>query len=261
MSRRFLLGLGALAITTSVVMASSISFEPSDSLASAAERFTENELHLPAGTVHAVAIDRRVTLGECKGGFEFDFPFGTKTTLEVKCPDRSVNHRYVTMTLPSGETVSTATHDVSSKTPTGANLPSVWVAAHDLPYGKVLSGDDLVLSSDNPRKAQGISALADLLGTTLTRPITTGMVVSRADIRATQIIKRQMPVMAYSEFAGGQVTSKMVALQAGAVGDFIELENPQSGRKRFGQIQNDGTVRLGGPEIQKNLVAGAKVAP
>jgi flagella basal body P-ring formation protein FlgA len=53
----------------------------------------------------------------------------------------------------------------------------------------------------------------------------------------------------------------MVALQAGAVGEFIELENPQSGRKRYGQIQSDGTVRLGGPEIQKNLVAGAKVGP
>jgi flagella basal body P-ring formation protein FlgA len=261
MNRRFQLGLGILAITTNVVMASPFSYSPSDSLALIAERYTENELHLVAGSVHAVAINRRVTIGECASGFEFKYPFGTKTTLEIVCPDSSVNHRYVTMTLPIGESNQSVALLSEPKPSPSVNIPSVWVASHDLPYGKVLSADDLVLSSDHPKKSQGISSLADLIGTTLTRPLTTGSLVARADIRPTQLVKRQMPVLAYSEFAGGQVTSKMVALQAGAAGDYIELENPQSGRKRYGQIQSDGTVRLGGPESQKNLLAGAKVAP
>jgi len=257
------LSLGIWAMTASVVMAASVSFEPTMSLADVAERYTEYELHAIPGSVHAVAIDRRVLLGCCPSAFEFKYPFGTKTTLEVMCPDTPTQHRYVTMTLPSGDAMisKSIASNGNSEPSTPAPTAPVWVASHDLAYGTVLGKDDLVLGKDNPKKPQGIPNLADLVGYTLTRPLTTGSVVARPDIRATQIVKRQMPVMAYSSFDGGQVTSKMVALQDGAVGDFIEVQNPQSGRKRYGQIQSDGTIRLGGPEIQKNLVAGAKVAP
>jgi flagella basal body P-ring formation protein FlgA len=52
-------------------------------------------------------------------------------------------------------------------------------------------------------------------------------------------------VTAWSEFAGGRVNSKLIALQNGKAGDWIELENPQSGRKLRGRVQSDGSVRLG----------------
>lgn len=262
MNFRFTLALGVWVIAANVSAAQPpFQADPTESLARVAERFTEQDQHWASDSVHAVAIDRRVKLGECASGFEYKFPFGVKTTLEILCPDNPNAHRYVTMDLPKNATASPLTGRAPSAAPGQQLGGALWVAARDLPYGTVLSAGDLVQSSPGAQSGQGLAAPTDLLGSTLVRQIPLGSAVGRTDVRPTLIIKRQMPVMAYSEFAGGQISSKMVALQAGAAGDFIDLENPQSGRKRYGQIQSDGTVRLGGPEIQKNIMAGVKVTP
>jgi flagella basal body P-ring formation protein FlgA len=262
MNFRFTLGLGVWAMAANVAAAQPpFQADPTESLARVAERFTEQDQHYASDSVHAVAIDRRVKLGECASGFEYKFPFGVKTTLEILCPDNPNAHRYVTMDLPRIAPTSPLPGRSPATSPSPLLGGAMWVAARDLPFGTVLAAGDLTQSSKDQQPVQGLGGPTDLLGGTLVRQIPAGSVVGRADIRPTLIIKRQMPVMAYSEFAGGQISSKMVALQAGAAGDFIELENAQSGRKRYGQIQSDGTVRLGGPEIQKNIMAGVKVTP
>ncbi|MEY4357546.1 MAG: Chaperone for flagella basal body P-ring formation, partial [Pseudomonadota bacterium] len=57
--------------------------------------------------------------------------------------------------------------------------------------------------------------------------------------------KRKKIVVASSVFDGGRVSTQLVAQQDGKAGDWIELENPQSGRKLRGQVQVDGSVLLG----------------
>jgi flagella basal body P-ring formation protein FlgA len=52
------------------------------------------------------------------------------------------------------------------------------------------------------------------------------------------------------------VVSRLVALQNGKSGDWITLENPQSGRKIRGLVQDDGTVKVGG---RMNSSADAQV--
>jgi hypothetical protein len=126
------------------------------------------------------------------------------------------------------------------------------VAARDMAIGAVLSADDLELQ-DLPVKGRAFSSTlsdpASLVGLSLTRSVRKGESLGRADARSTQVIKRNSPVSAWSAFPGGRVVTRLVAMQNGKAGEWITLENPQSGRKIKGLVQDDGTVKVGGGMI------------
>jgi len=214
-----------------------------ESLASAAETFVEQSLSLPEGSVRAHSVDPKLSLGECESGWQWSFPYETRTTVQVICAaSPSMPKRFVAINLPNldgGQRQSIAVRTTDS---------AIVVAAKDLPYGHVLAEQDLTVSVVE-RHGRPLSAtLSDpvtLVGLTLTRPLRQGEPVGRPDARAHTLVKRSAMVTAWSEFAGGRVNSKLLALQNGKAGDWIELENPQSGRKLRGRVQSDGSVRLG----------------
>ena len=214
-----------------------------ESLASAAETFVEQSLSLPEGSVRAHSVDPKLSLGECESGWQWSFPYETRTTVQVICAaSPSMPKRFVAINLPNldgGQRQSIAVRATDS---------AIVVAAKDLPYGHVLAEQDLTVSVVE-RHGRPLSAtLSDpvaLVGLTLTRPLRQGEPVGRPDARAHTLVKRSAMVTAWSEFAGGRVNSKLIALQNGKAGDWIELENPQSGRKLRGRVQSDGSVRLG----------------
>ena len=214
-----------------------------ESLASAAETFVEQSLSLPEGSVRAHSVDPKLSLGECESGWQWSFPYETRTTVQVICAaSPSMPKRFVAINLPNldgGQRQSIAVRATDS---------AIVVAAKDLPYGHVLAEQDLTVSVVE-RHGRPLSAtLSDpvtLVGLTLTRPLRQGEPVGRPDARAHTLVKRSAMVTAWSEFAGGRVNSKLLALQNGKAGDWIELENPQSGRKLRGRVQSDGSVRLG----------------
>lgn len=214
-----------------------------ESLASAAETFVEQSLSLPEGSVRAHSVDPKLSLGECASGWQWSFPYETRTTVQVICAaSPSMPKRFVAINLPNldgGQRQSIAVRATDS---------AIVVAAKDLPYGHVLAEQDLTVSVVE-RHGRPLSAtLSDpvaLVGLTLTRPLRQGEPVGRPDARAHSLVKRSAMVTAWSEFAGGRVNSKLIALQNGKAGDWIELENPQSGRKLRGRVQSDGSVRLG----------------
>lgn len=214
-----------------------------ESLASAAETFVEQNLSLPEGSVRAHSVDPKLSLGECGSGWQWSFPYETRTTVQVICAaSPSMPKRFVAINLPNldgGQRQSIAVRTTDS---------AIVVAAKDLPYGHVLAEQDLTVSFVE-RHGRPLSAtLSDpvaLVGLTLTRPLRQGEPVGRPDARAHTLVKRSAMVTAWSEFAGGRVNSKLLALQNGKAGDWIELENPQSGRKLRGRVQSDGSVRLG----------------
>jgi len=214
-----------------------------ESLASAAETFVEQSLSLPEGSVRAHSVDPKLSLGECESGWQWSFPYETRTTVQVSCAaSPSMPKRFVAINLPNldgGQRQSIAVRTTDS---------AIVVAAKDLPYGHVLAEQDLTVSVVE-RHGRPLSAtLSDpvtLVGLTLTRPLRQGEPVGRPDARAHTLVKRSAMVTAWSEFVGGRVNSKLLALQNGKAGDWIELENPQSGRKLRGRVQSDGSVRLG----------------
>ncbi|MGA0800559.1 MAG: flagellar basal body P-ring formation chaperone FlgA [Steroidobacteraceae bacterium] len=229
-----------------------------ESLASAAETFVEQSLSLPDGSVRAHSVDPRLSLGECESGWQWSFPYDTRTTVQVTCSGTpSTPKRFVAINLPNLDGVqrqSIAARSVES---------AIVVAARDMPYGHVLGEQDLTVSVVG-RHGRPLSAtLSDptaLIGLTLTRPLRQGEPVGRPDARAHTLVKRSASVIAWSEFAGGRVNSKLIALQNGKAGDWIELENPQSGRKLRGRVQADGSVRLGSQRsVKTSAIASTKV--
>jgi flagella basal body P-ring formation protein FlgA len=231
-----------------------------ESLASAAETFVEHSLSLPEGSVRAHSVDPKLSLGECESGWQWSFPYETRSTVQVICnASPSIPKRFVAINLPN---LVGAQRQAVAARPTDA---AIVVAAKDLPYGHVLAEQDLAVSVV-PRHGRPLSGtLSDpsaLVGLTLTRPLRQGEPVGRPDARSHTLVKRSAMVTAWSEFAGGRVNSKLIALQNGKAGDWIELENPQSGRKLRGRVQTDGSVRLG---VQRSVgtssIAGTKVPP
>jgi len=215
------------------------------SLAKAAEAFVETALALPSGSARAHGVDPRLSLGECSTDWQWSFPYDNHHTVQVVCPESSqAARRFVAIQLPD---LNGRSHGRQALAASNESRQTV-VAARDLPFGHIISEADLTVI-DLPRNGRPLSAtLSDrgaLLGMTLTRPLREGEPIGRADARAHTLVKRSALVSAWSEFSGGRVVSKLVALQNGKAGDWIELENPQSGRKLRGQIQNDGSVRLG----------------
>lgn len=214
-----------------------------ESLASAAETFVEQSLSLPQGSIRAHSVDPKLSLGECESGWQWSFPYEAHTTVQVVCTaSPSIPKRFVAINLPN---LAGAQRQTVAARPSDA---AIVVAAKDLPYGHVLAEQDLTVSVVE-RHGRPLSATlsdpAALVGLTLTRPLRQGEPVGRPDARSHTLVKRSAMVTAWSEFAGGRVNSKLIALQNGKAGDWIELENPQSGRKLRGRVQSDGSVRLG----------------
>ena len=214
------------------------------SLAKAAELFAARSAELPPGSVQAVAIDHQLPLGNCPSGWQWSFPYEARTTVQVSCtasPTPSRRLVAVRYLLDDPHLADTRSTPPSAK--------RYVVAARDLQVGSILSADDLEVIDALPKDRVFASTLSDpdaLVGLSLTRPVRRGESLGRADARNVQLIKRNAPVSAWSAFPGGRVSAKLVALQNGKAGEWILLENPQSGRKIRGLVQTDSTVRISG---------------
>lgn len=215
------------------------------SLAEAAERFAERSASLPTGSVQAQSIDRQIPLGNCASGWDWSFPYEARTTVQVSCTaSPNPSRRFVAVRYPSS--------------PAAASPQRTFViATRDLAVGSVLGVDDLALSSIPAKERAFSSTLSDpaaLIGLALTRSVREGEPLGRADARSVQIVKRNSSVSAWSAFPGGRVVAKLTALQNGKVGEWIEVENPQSGRRMRGLVQADGSVRIGITQVMTTRV-------
>jgi len=220
------------------------------SLAEAAERFAERSASLPEGTVQAQSIDRQIPLGNCASGWMWSFPYEARTTVQVSCTaSPTPSRRFVAVRYPSSD----SRMDVS---PSSVGTQKNFVAAaRDLTVGTVLGIDDLEVLSVSPKERVLTSTLSDpaaLVGLALTRSVRQGEVLSRADARGVQVVKRNTSITAWSVFPGGRVNAKVIALQNGKVGEWIDVENSQTGRRLRGVIQADGTVRINGSANSPN---------
>jgi len=138
------------------------------------------------------------------------------------------------------------------------------VATRDLPFGHRLTSGDI---REQPlgagvRPSATLSSPEQVVGQTLTRAVRQGDPLGRADLRAAVVIKRNSIIMGWSDFSGGRVSAKLLALDNGKIGEWIDLENPQSGRRLRGEVQTDGSVRLGSAGASTSTMASdaAKVS-
>jgi hypothetical protein len=227
-----------LAGCSSLLVPAAAQSDPALTLANAAERFAETALKLPAGSVTAVTINNQLPLGACATGWQWSFAFSTHNTVKAHCPGAAGPDKFVSLRLPA-------------PAETKAQATSVAVVLNrDLPYGHSLTREDLVtkqLASGTASAANALGNPEDLVGKSLTRHMRAGEAVGRADIQAMVVVRRNESVTGWSYFSGGRVGTKLTALQDGKAGQRIDLENPLSKRKLRGEVQPDGTIRLGAP--------------
>lgn len=249
--------VGVVCAALAVVIAFDVKAE---SLAEAAEHFAEVSLNLPKGSVRAHSVDRNVSLGECLSGWHWSFPYESKTTVRVSCKGTSGGSeqaRFVLLHLSQDLSPAFAPQ-LSGK----LDEKQIVVAMRDLPVGHLIGDADinlLNLTGPNSQRAGLVSDPLLIVGKSLTRSVRRGESIGLADARYATIVRRNTSVLAWSEFSGGRVLAKLVAMQDGKAEEWINLENPQSGRKLRGQIQRDGTVRLGiGSESLGSKVVQAK---
>lgn len=210
-------------------------------LAEAAEQFAEQSLALPAGSAHAQSIDRQLFLGRCESGWIWSFPYEARTTVQVSCMASPLIRRFVSMRYDA------AAFGSSIASSQDARQRHYVAATRDLVVGHVLSADDLEISDEWPKARPFSSTLSDpasLIGLTLTRSIRRGEALGRADARPGFVVKRNAVLTGRYSFPGGQVYAKLVAMENGKAGDWIGLENPQSGRRLKGRVLADGTVEV-----------------
>lgn len=213
-------------------------------LAEAAERFAEQTLALPTGSAHAQSIDRQLPMGRCDSGWNWSFPYEARTTVQVSCTASPSARRFVSMRYDSatnGKSNAAVASDDSRRR-------SYVAATRDMPLGHVLTADDLEVTSDLSKGRSFTSTLSDpasLIGLALTRSIRSGEALGRADARPSIVVKRNSSLTGSYSFPGGQVYAKLIAMENGKAGDWIDLENPQSGRKLRGRVMPDGTVEIG----------------
>ena len=212
------------------------------SLAESAERFAEHSASLPEGSVQALSIDRKVPLGTCSSGWVWSFFNEVRTTVQVSCTSSATStRRFVDVRYPD-------TPSRPKKQPTLNSAQKYFVVTtRDLAVGAVLNLDDLEVVAVSPTERSFSSTLSDpaaLVGLALTRSVRQGEPLGRADARPVQVVKRNAPVTAWTSFPGGRVMAKLVALQNGKADEWIDLENPQSGRRLRGLVQSDGSVRI-----------------
>jgi len=237
------------------VMASETSRASSMSLAEAAESFAEEVLGLPSGSARAQSIDRRILLGDCTSGWAWGFAFGSRQSVQVVCPGDPRSRRLVALSFAEAS---------EPKEVTGREPAAMIVATRHLPFGHRLTSGDI---REQPlgagvRPSVTLSSPEQVVGQTLTRAVRQGDPLGRADLRAAVVIKRNSIIMGWSDFSGGRVSAKLLALENGKIGEWIDLENPQSGRRLRGEVQTDGSVRLGSPGASTSTMASdaAKVS-
>lgn len=223
------------------------------SLAAAAERFVERSASLPEGSVRAQSIDRKIPLGDCAAGWEWSFPHEARTTVQVSCTASTTpSKRFVAVRYLGPEA------RAQDRVQSSGTMRHFVVAARDLSVGTVLRLEDLEVVAIPPRDRAFSSTLSDpetLVGLALTRPVRQGENIGRADARNTVSIKRNSVVAAWSSFPGGRVVTKLTAMQSGKVGDWIDVENPQTGRRLRGLVQADGTLKVGGGATPPDVLA------
>lgn len=245
--------LSAVAALSVIPIAHVVASETADrssptSLAEAAESFAEEVLGLPSGSARAQSIDRRILLGDCASGWAWGFAFGSRQSVQVVCPGDPRSRRLVALSFAE---------ELEPKEIVGRGPSAMIVVTRDLPFGHRLTSSDIREQplGDGFRPSATLSSPDQVVGQTLTRAVRQGDPLGRADLRAAVVIKRNSIIMGWSDFSGGRVSAKLLALENGKTGEWIDLENPQSGRRLRGEVQSDGSVRLGTPGASTSTAA------
>lgn len=173
-------------------------------------------------------LDNRTRLTACPGPLIAEPTHssfrGGRLTMKVSCEHTISWTIYVPVTVTSDTTVVRVNRS--------------------LPRGTILSDHDLqaLLIQRSPAHLPLISNIEDAIGTALKRPLTAGTELQHSMLEAPVVVKRgdQTIIAAGNAQLSVRMTGK--ALQDGAIGEQIRVQNLASKRTIQGEVQADGSI-------------------
>lgn len=178
--------------------------------------------------VNIRSIDGRLRLKECSEPISASVSnpaqkLGRLTT-EVRCDGLSPWKIYVQ---------ATATAD--------AMIP---VPIRTLSRGTVISDADIELRPISVSSAAIAESIGSIVGMEVNRTVSEGKPILLSHIVAPEIVQRGQKVNIRYDNSDLRITVAGKALQSGASGEWISIENSGSGRRIEGRINNDGSITI-----------------
>lgn len=141
----------------------------------------------------------------------------------------------------------------------------VVVATRTLTRGDVIRTSDVAIERRprNELAADTASALDDVVGFIVRQPMRAGQVLRRNDLTKPDVVKRDEAVTLIYTAPGIMLTVRGKALEAGAEGDVISVQNVQSKRTIQGTVSGPGqvTVASTAPAFTSEFTASAAPQP
>jgi flagellar basal body P-ring formation protein FlgA len=176
-------------------------------------------------------LDSRLRLAACGEGLRTFFApgsrVGSRRTVGVSCQTPKPWTVYVSAQI--------------------AYRGEVLVAARALPRGALLSAGDLILEErDLDGGPSGyLTEPGQALGKRTTRPLRLGLPVTSGLLEDVQVVERGQRVWLVAESRSLSVRMAGTALEHGAPGDLIRVQNNESRKVVQGLVGDDGVVRVG----------------
>lgn len=198
----------------------------------AAEKAVAAHLKSPGGRVRAVAteINSRLRLAPCSEPLRARLPYETgrksRITAEVRCDGKEAWKLFVPVRVEIWE--------------------QVLVAAGPLQRGQLLGSGDVRLA-ERTMASQTRGFLLDpahAVGYRLKRSLSEGDVITPAVLVAPPLIEQGQRVTLQARSGPLMVQIGGVALEDGLLGEIIEVENRESGRKVEGVVRSGKTVEV-----------------
>jgi len=181
-------------------------------------------------SIEVTQLDSRLRLRACEEGLQTFFAAGSKVgsrrTVGVSCP------------APKPWTIYVSARVIYRS--------EVLVAARSLPRSAVLKPHDLMFEVQDLEKGPSgyLTDPNQALGMRLKRPLRLGSPVTGAVLEEIQVIERGQRVWLVAESNRLSVRVTGTALESGAPGDWIRVQNNDSERVVQGLVGDDGFVRI-----------------
>jgi flagella basal body P-ring formation protein FlgA len=199
----------------------------------AAKSFVAAQIPPTPGTSRTIEVDNldpRLRLHACDQELEAFFPPGVRggasRTVGVRCRGTKPWTVYVTAHI--------------------SYQGDVLVAARGLPRGTVIEPSDLTVQE---RDLQGgplgyLTQAKQAVGMRTTRPLRPGALIEQDSVEQVPVVSRGQRVWLVAESSSLQVRTIGTALQDGAIGELVKVENTSSGKVVWGVVARQGVVRI-----------------
>jgi flagella basal body P-ring formation protein FlgA len=226
------IGLAVLLAASLGTGAASDEIQDLDAIRQAVESFVATQTPPGPGTrtIEVDNLDSRLRLQACTAGMQTSFPPGGRSggnrTVGVSCPGPKPWTIYVSVRI--------------------SYRGDVLVAARSLPRGSAVGASDLVVQE---RDLQGgpfgyLTQTEQAVGMRTTRAVRAGMPIAEGILEEVPVVTRGQKVWMVAESANLKVRMVGTALQDGAVGDRVRVENASSKKVVEGIVAQNGIVRI-----------------